>query len=194
MPMSENPLQVPPRPTSLLHTLLREVIREGDTVVDATAGNGYDTVFLADCVGDNGKVLAFDIQEAAILSASARVGEAGFMERVVFLHNSHCQLPDHLAPQSASAIVFNLGYLPGADHDATTTVNETLDALTKSLPILKSGGILAVVCYPGHPAGAVEATAVEQWMASLTSSKWRVAKYAALGTLRPAPFLLMACR
>jgi len=192
--MPEKPLQFPPRPTTLLHQLLREVIRVGDVVVDATAGNGYDTVFLAECVGAQGRVLAFDVQEAAILSASAKVNEAGFPERVKFLHESHANLPDHLSPHTVSAIVFNLGYLPGADHDATTTVDETIDALTKSLLVLKAGGVLAVVCYPGHPAGAVEAAAVEKWMTSLSSSKWRVAKYEALGTLRPAPFLLMACR
>jgi len=192
--MSEPPLPFPPRPTALLHAFLRDVIREGDVVVDATAGNGYDTVFLAEMVGVTGSVLAYDVQEAAIRSATGRVTVAGYAERVRFFHESHTHLEDYLSPGSAAAIVFNLGYLPGADHEATTTADETLAALTKSLKVLKSGGILAIVCYPGHSAGAVEAAAVEQWMVSLTPQKWRVAKYSALGTLRPAPFLLIASR
>lgn len=192
--MSEPSLPFPPRPTALLHAFLRDVIREGDVVVDATAGNGYDTVFLAEMVGVTGRVLAYDVQEAAIRSATGRVTAAGYAERVRFFHKSHTHLEDHLSPGSAAAIVFNLGYLPGADHAATTTADETLSALTKSLKVLKSGGVLAIVCYPGHSAGAVEAAAVEQWMVSLTPQKWRVAKYSALGTLRPAPFLLIASR
>ena len=69
--MLENPL-FPPRPTDLAHTILREAIRPGDTVIDATAGNGHDTVFLAEIVGSNGRVLAFDIQASAIEAARTR--------------------------------------------------------------------------------------------------------------------------
>ncbi|MFT4177520.1 MAG: class I SAM-dependent methyltransferase [Luteolibacter sp.] len=181
----------PPRPTTLLHTLLREVIAVGDVAIDATAGNGHDTVFLAECVGGNGSVLAFDVQEAAIASASARVSAAGFAERVRFFLESHANLAAHVEPASVAAVIFNLGYLPGEDHARTTQADETVRALGQAKRVLKSGGVLAVVCYPGHEAGAVEAAAVEVWMTALAGEKWRVAKYAALGTLKPAPFLLI---
>jgi len=88
--------------------------------------------------------------------------------------------------------MFNLGYLPGEDHDLTTTADETLAALAAATVVLKSGGVLTAVCYPGHPAGASEAPAVESRLAYLTQIGWRVAKYAMLGTLKPAPYLLVA--
>ncbi|MFT3991702.1 MAG: class I SAM-dependent methyltransferase [Luteolibacter sp.] len=185
------PSSFPPRPTALLHALLRGVIAEGDVVIDATAGNGYDTVFLAECVGEGGKVLAFDVQAAAIQSASARVTAAGFSGRVDFYHESHVKMAERVEQGSVAAVMFNLGYLPGEDHAHTTMACETLAALRYAKSILKTGGTLAVVCYPGHEAGAIEAFAVEEWMAALASEKWRVAKYAALGTLKPAPFLLI---
>ena len=172
--------------------ILRNAIREGDLVIDATAGNGHDTVFLAECVGANGHVLAFDIQEQAIRSARARIGVSGYADRVEFHQRSHITMGEFAGAASVSAVMFNLGYLPGEDHEQTTLADETLAALRVAAELLKPGGSLSVVCYPGHPAGAEEACAVEKWMTSLTSQGWRLSKYAMLGTLRAAPFLLAA--
>jgi predicted methyltransferase len=182
----------PPRPTGLAWTLVRGAVQAGDLVIDATAGNGHDTVFLAECVGENGRVLAFDVQRAAIRSASQRVAEAGFPSRVEFHQASHASMASHAKPGSVAAVMFNLGYLPGDDHQLSTETSETLAALDAAALVLKPGGVLSVVCYPGHAAGAGESAAVEAWMASRAASGWRVAKYAMLGTLRPAPFLLVA--
>lgn len=182
----------PPRPTELAWTILRDAVKAGDLVIDATAGNGHDTVFLAGCVGENGRVLAFDVQEAAIRSASERVGAAGFSSRVEFHQESHAAMANHAAPGSVAVVMFNLGYLPGDDHQLTTETAETLAALDAAVLVLKPGGVVSVVCYPGHAAGAGESAAVEAWMTSRAASGWRLAKYAMLGTLRPAPFLLVA--
>jgi tRNA1(Val) A37 N6-methylase TrmN6 len=184
----------PPRPTELAQALLREVIREGDIVIDATAGNGHDTLFLAECVGTSGRVLAFDLQAAAIDATRARIHEARLTERVSLHQCSHTEMADHLEPSQASAVMFNLGYLPGEDHEITTHTEETLIAITAATKLLKPGGSLTVVCYPGHPEGEREANEVEKHIAALTDQGWRVAKYAMLGTRRPAPFLVMACK
>ena len=183
---------IPPRPTELAHTMLREVIRTGDTVIDATAGHGHDTVFLAKQVGAHGRVLAFDLQESAIDSARARISRTDLADRVEFHQTSHARLAEFASPDSVTAVMFNLGYLPGEDHELTTMADETLAALDAASGLLKSGGVLSVVCYPGHPAGAAEAPAVEARLAYLTQCGWRVAKYAMLGTLKPAPYLLVA--
>lgn len=184
----------PPRPTELAQALLREAIREGDIVIDATAGNGHDTMFLAECVGATGRVLAFDLQVAAIDATRARIEKAGFTERVSFHQCSHAEMADHLEPSQASAVMFNLGYLPGEDHEITTRAEETVIAITAAARLLKPGGTLTVICYPGHPEGGREANVVEKHIASLTDQGWRVAKYAMLGTRRPAPLLIMACK
>jgi predicted methyltransferase len=172
--------------------MLQEAIREGDTVIDATTGNGHDTLFLASCVGGTGRVLAFDLQESAIRSARAKVAAAGFASRVAFYQTSHEHMAGHAAAATVAAVMFNLGYLPGDDHAMTTIPPATLAAMAAAGDLLQPGGILSVVCYPGHAAGAEESAAVESWLSSRTAHGWRVAKYAMLGTLRPAPCLLVA--
>ena len=136
-----------------------------------------------------GKVLAFDVQAAAISSARQRVGDR---EWVDFFQESHAEMTARAAAASVAVVMFNLGYLPGEDHAQTTQAAETLTALDAAAGLLKSGGILSVICYPGHLAGAAEAVAVEAWMTALAGQGWRVAKYGAVGTRRPAPFLLLA--
>ena len=186
--------QFPPRPTRLAWMILGEAIHDGDLVVDATAGNGHDTAFLAECVGATGKVIAFDIQPEAITSAQARVTSMGFGERVVFHQRSHAKMNEVTDEESAAVVMFNLGYLPGGDHALATTSGETLAALESAARILKPGGILSVVCYPGHESGAGESEEVERLLATWTASGWRLAKYALQATLRPAPFLLIAAK
>ena len=181
-----------PRPTQLAQTILQAAIRAGDTVIDATAGHGHDTVFLAQCVGPGGRVLAFDLQQQAIRSARAKLDTAGLSARVTFHHASHARMAEHAAPGTIAAVMFNLGYLPGDDHQFTTTTPETLAALAVSADLLQPGGTLSLVCYPGHPAGAAEAIAVEAWLGAMTARGWKVAKYSMLETLRPAPLLLVA--
>jgi predicted methyltransferase len=190
--MNPDEPQVPPRPTALARTLLHEVIQHGDTVIDATAGNGHDTQFLAECVGPDGSVLAFDIQENAIHATSDRLREAGLASRVRLYQTSHAHMAAHAEPGSVSAIMFNLGYLPGDDHQLTTEAATTLAALNAATSLLKPGGTLTIVCYPGHAEGATEAAEVETWLTTLATSGWRIARYALLGTARPAPFLLVA--
>ena len=174
--------------------LLRDCIRAGDLVIDATAGNGHDTLFLAECVGPAGRVLAFDVQPDAIKAARARVTAAGCDERVAFHQTSHARLAGFAAADSVAAIMFNLGYLPGGDHGLTTHWPETRAALEAAAQCLKPGGVLSVVCYPGHSAGAEEAPGVESWLECQANLGWRVAKYGLLGTLQPAPFLIFACK
>jgi ubiquinone/menaquinone biosynthesis C-methylase UbiE len=180
---------VPPRPTSLVQEILRPLIRVGDLVIDATAGNGHDTLFLAGCVGETGRVLAFDVQQAALESAALRVGPLA--SRVEFFLESHAEMATHAAPASVAVVMFNLGYLPGEDHELTTEAVETVAALDTAAEVLKAGGVISIICYPGHPAGAQEAAVVEAWVATKAAEGWRAARYGAVGTRRPAPFLLL---
>jgi hypothetical protein len=187
-------LLLPPRPTALAHLMLRDVIVAGDLVFDATTGNGHDTMFLAECVGAGGRVLAFDVQAVALATARARVTTAGLQERVGFLLESHAGMAAHAPAGSAAAVMFNLGYLPGAPHEVATAAATTLQGLEGAAVLLKAGGMLSVVCYPGHPGGAAEAAAVEQWFATRADMGWHVARYGAIATRRPAPFLLLGSK
>jgi predicted methyltransferase len=186
--------QFPPRPTRLARMILSEVIREGDVVIDATAGNGHDTAFLAERVGTTGKVIAFDVQQDAIVSARERLNAIGLAPRVVFHQVCHSAMSEFAAPGTAAAVMFNLGYLPGGDHALATSPGETLAALASAAHILKPGGILSVICYPGHRTGASEAESVEGLLHTWTANGWRLARYSPAATLRPAPFLLVAAK
>lgn len=185
---------LPPRPTELAHLLLRDAIPEGSRVIDATAGNGHDTLFLARQVGPAGKVLAFDIQEAAIDSAKSRIEANGYQDRVEWHRECHSLIQEHAPPGSVSVVMFNLGYLPGRDHRITTRTHQTLLGLAAAEVALGNNGVLSVVSYPGHDEGAVESEAVFEWMDALGRRGWNLAKYGMIGTKRPAPFLLLAAR
>jgi tRNA A58 N-methylase Trm61 len=177
-------------PTDLLHVLLRQVICKGDCVVDATAGNGHDTVFLADAVGDEGKVIAIDIQAEAIEATRQRLREMQLENRVELHQASHAEIGRLVAEGSAQVIVFNLGYLPGSDRVLITQAETTLKALSASVAALKKGGVLSVICYPDHVGGDDEAAQVLAFLQGL--GNFRLAKYELLSTHRGAPFLLVA--
>ncbi|BDS09011.1 hypothetical protein NT6N_40510 [Oceaniferula spumae] len=178
---------------SLIHTahqLVTEVVRLGDLVVDATVGNGHDTLFLATIVGSDGKVIGFDIQQEAIDSARVRLLEAGIPAEGVQLHvRSHDEMREVVADEVA-AIMFNLGYLPGADKSLITKTDSSLRALEQSVELLKSGGLLTIMCYPGHAGGDTEAAAVKKWVSALPVEKFNVQHYVREGSRASTPFLL----
>lgn len=148
------------RPIEMAHEVVRPVVKEGDLVVDATAGNGHDTVFLAQAVGATGRVVAYDTQALAIDATRRRMQTAGLIERVDLRQESHGKMLELIGREKASAVMFNLGYLPGGDHSLTTEATETLKALTQALFVLRPGGIVTVICYTGHPGGMLEACSV----------------------------------
>ncbi len=179
--------------TTECHARLAQHLRAGDTAVDATAGNGHDTVALARFVGAKGRVYAIDLQETAIAATALRLREADLLERVTLLRGNHAGLAK-LIPASAAplaAVVFNLGYLPGGDKARTTTSSTTLAALTAALERLSPRGAISIVCYPGHPEGAREAEAVHAACEALAAGgRLRIEKILPAPTRRPAPFLL----
>ncbi len=168
-----------PLPTSvdICHLMLRERVRPGDQVVDATAGNGHDTLFLADLVGESGRVFAFDLQAAAIESTRARLAEAGVLDRCTLYHAGHQLLAETLPEASRgklAAVVFNLGWLPGHDKTCITRTETTLVAVNAALEWLRPGGLLCVVVYPGHQGGEEEASAIAAWASAHPSNTHEV--------------------
>ncbi|MFO0937345.1 MAG: DUF1653 domain-containing protein [Gemmataceae bacterium] len=149
-----------PRITEQVHALLRDVVRPGETVVDATAGNGHDTLFLAQLVGPEGRVIAFDCQEIAIGNTARKLAEHDW-HNVSLVLGSHADLDKHLTAPVA-AVTFNLGYLPGGDHARITMADSTRSAITSACRHLRPGGIITIVAYVGHPGGREEAEAVAE--------------------------------
>lgn len=165
------------RLTEHVHQILSNHLRQGDFAIDATAGNGHDTVFLAQAVSESGKVLAIDLQASAIEATRQRLAEAGVNARVHVERGDHADRLEsetaHTAGQTA-AIVFNLGYLPGSDKTIQTHSSQTLRALDASAQLLRPGGLLCVTTYRAHPGGESEAHCVESWMRAKEAEGWRV--------------------
>jgi len=152
--------------TGLAHEVVRSVLKSGDRAIDGTAGNGHDTLFLAQLVGSFGQVWAMDLQPAALASTSRRLQQHGCFQVQLRLGN-HAQLHECLPEEmigTFGAAMFNLGYLPHQDHRLTTLAATTLPALSAAWTALRPCGILSVVTYRGHPGGEEEALAVEEWM------------------------------
>jgi predicted methyltransferase len=167
MKSSANAISVSSNPVRLVaiaHAALRKVIKPGDTVVDATVGNGYDTLALAEWVGAKGAVMGFDIQPQAIVRTQAKLEQAKREKQVVLHCLCHSRMASCLPPASIAAAVFNLGFLPGSDHATITQVTTTIAAMDCAWGLLKKGGLLSVIAYPGHAGGGAECVAVRQWM------------------------------
>lgn len=156
--------------------LMEDRLSVNDAVLDATAGNGHDTLFLARLVGRSGKVWAFDVQEAAVIETRRRLAEAGFHE-VQVIHAGHETMRDHLPNEwhgRLRGIMFNLGYLPGSDKTVITRTETTLQALSTALDMLAPGGLLTVAVYPGHGGGADEQSAITAWASELSPRSYEV--------------------
>ncbi|MCC5807123.1 MAG: methyltransferase domain-containing protein [Opitutales bacterium] len=161
------PVEATGRLTELAHARLAAYVRTGDTVLDATAGNGHDTAFLARHAGPSGHVYAMDIQKAALESARKQSAPGTRAAGITWIAGDHARLIEHLPRAlvgNLRAAVFNLGYLPGGDHSVTTRAPSTCAALESALAYLAAGGVLCVTCYRGHPGGEEEYSAVLEWM------------------------------
>ena len=155
------------RLTEKVHHILTNHLQEGDHTIDATAGNGYDTLFLAKQVGSSGKVIAIDIQGCAIQSTQEKLESAGLIDRVRLVTEDHALALRKLIEANqnkVAAITFNLGYLPGSDKGIQTQVESTKQALAASIKWLNPGGYLCVTAYRRHSGGTAEAVAVEAFM------------------------------
>lgn len=169
--------------------LAEKAIKPGDTVIDATMGNGHDTVKLAQWVGANGLVHAFDIQPQALQNTQEQLQTHGLFERCK-LHLCGHQFMADAVNESVSVVLFNLGYLPGQDKLITTEATTTLLAIEQALTLLKESGVLIVVVYPGHEQGRIEQQALDQWVKQIDTRFYRSLRYQFENTAAPAPYVL----
>ncbi|NGP44225.1 methyltransferase domain-containing protein [Bacillaceae bacterium SIJ1] len=159
------------------HLLLEQYLQPGDMAIDMTVGNGHDTVKLCKLVGPDGVVFGFDIQEKALTEAKKRLQEA-MLKATLFL-DSHANWATHLPEEEIvriKAAIFNLGYLPGSDKTVITQEASTLNALA-ALTEKAPNALIIVVAYPGHPGGAEEKQAVQEFVESIPSTTHRALHY-----------------
>ena len=113
--------------------------------IDATVGNGYDTLFLAEHFE---KVIGIDIQPLAIKRSA---------EKTKDLRNVELFLDDFNNIRNykyANVIIFNLGFLPGSNRKVKTQDYTSDKAILNAYSILD--GIMLIACYVQHEGGIEE--------------------------------------
>ena len=158
----------------LCHEFLTAHLQPGGLYVDATCGNGHDTEFLCRLAGPTGRVLALDIQPAAVENTNTRLGAAGLGAIGQALVHDHARLAELVAPGTADCVLFNFGWLPGADHEVHSTADGSLPALQAALDALKPRGVLAAVLYSGQVIGDSEKQAALGFFRALPLTKYTV--------------------
>nr|CAD1828148.1 unnamed protein product [Ananas comosus var. bracteatus] len=183
--------------TEVAHSVWRSIVQKGDTVVDATCGNGYDTLALLKMVADEsgqGCVYGMDIQDSAIESTSSMLeNSVNFHERklVKLFSICHSKMED-IVPKDVPIrlVAFNLGYLPGGDKTIITESQTTEMALHAASKILRSHGLISIMVYVGHPGGREEFETVQSFASTLPAETWVTCKFEMIN--RPAaPILLL---
>ncbi|WP_166241251.1 class I SAM-dependent methyltransferase [Paenibacillus turpanensis] len=179
---------------SFAHVLVKDRVKPGDLAIDATMGNGNDTLVLAKLVGHTGHVFGFDVQAEALQQTQERLGQHGLdSNRITLLLRDHADMLDSIPPGlhgKCAAVMFNLGYLPGADPSVITRTDSTLRALEAALTLLRPGGVITAVVYPGHAGGGEEADAVAGWASSLEQQRAQTLIYRFANQRTAAPYLI----
>jgi len=177
----------------LSHFYLHQWLRPGDHVVDATCGNGQDTLLLARLVGEGGRVWALDIQPQALERTRERLAAADWAAPVQLLQAGHERLAE-VVRGPLRAVVFNLGYLPGGDRACVTRPESTVAGLGQAVELLEPGGILLAVVYTGHPGGEAEGPAIAAWAAGLPPRHFHVWEHRQANRPPTAPYLVMVVK
>ena len=176
-------------PTALAHSLwAKTILSNQDTVIDATCGNGKDCLALAkmlfpaddaancqqDAASPQPQLIGIDIQSRAIANTQrsllSSLPSEIYYNHVSILEQSHEHLMDVPADtQSVGLVCYNLGYLPGGTTDnykeTQTQTQTTLNSITDASLLLRVGGLLSVMTYPGS--NLEESRAVEHFAEGL---------------------------
>ena len=157
--------------TALL--FISQYLHNGDTVVDATCGNGHDTLALAKMGA--GKIYAFDVQETAITNTESLLTKENIpLSNVHLILDSHANMCNYIK-ENVQVIVFNLGYLPSANKSIITSSESTITAVKEAMKLLKKDGLICISMYSGHPGGQEEKQSLLDFAESLDERTWHTA-------------------
>ena len=176
--------------TDINKLYLEQILNEGDIVVDATMGNGYDTKYLAQKVGENGFVYAFDVQEEALKSTIKKLEKENLDARVKLILDGHENMDKYIEGE-VSCVLFNLGYLPRAKHQIITQPQTTIKAIEHSLNLLKPHGIVSIAIYTGHPGGMDEKNSVYEFVKNLDQNEFNVLECGFINQINNPPQLIL---
>lgn len=178
--------------TDLAHLLIAHLTDGSGLYIDATLGNGHDTLFLAGRLSDGGKVFAFDIAPEAFAKAKELLARGQIEQKnITWIEDSHENIAAYLQGEKIAAAMFNLGYLPGGARKYKTDGERTLRALKAILPHLQKGGVVTICAYVGHDEGEEDGQ-VEQFLNQLSVKTYEITKIGSVGRkLSPNLYLLI---
>lgn len=180
-----------PKPLELAKHFVKQRATSGSTVIDATLGNGHDALFLTELIGKTGTLIGFDVQEQAIEASRKKLKNAACS---IHLHHTGHENMKKYVKDPCSVIMFNLGYLPKSDKSIISQATTTLQALCAACELLENGGLISLMCYPGHSGGDEEAQAVRDFTAELPRKEWSVMEYRFHNAANNPAFLLLLNR
>lgn len=170
--------------------LLTPYLKNCRIAVDATVGNGKDSLFLAENTPNDALIYSFDIQSSAISKSQELINSRGLLSKVRLVEDSHDKINIYIK-QEVDIVMFNLGYLPGENHNITTQPNSTIIALEKALKLLRVGGIITVISYPGHDTGLCEYLRIKELLSSISPSIYAVNSWVAVNQANKPPVLFV---
>jgi tRNA1(Val) A37 N6-methylase TrmN6 len=152
-------------------------LEKNSIVIDATLGNGFDTLFLAnlDLLNFVLQIYGYDIQNKAIENASQKLKNnlsKDQLENVFLINKSHVDFSD--VKSKVDLIIYNLGYLPTTDKSITTMTKTTLISIQAALNKLSSNGAISITCYPGHLEGEKEERAILEFLKTLNRENFEI--------------------
>lgn len=164
--------------TDWCHEVIRTQVKAGGFYIDATMGRGRDTLFLSRLAGEEGRVLAFDIQPEALKTTGELLKSSGMTGaedgRIRLVLDGHESMDRYARERTADAVCFNFGYLPGGDHRISTSAKTSIPAIEKGLKILKPGGMMSLCIYSGGDTGFEEKEAVLACLKGLSPKEYTV--------------------
>lgn len=176
--------------TDKAHQIISKKFSVINVGIDATCGNGHDTVFLAKLCSNLGKVLSFDIQKKALEIAEKEISNSGLLEKVIFINDGHENMSKYI-DQKADVIMFNLGYLPNSEKKISTKTETTISALNLASELLTDNGLISIICYPGHTDGKRETEKVKEWLNDLDQKQFKMSEYLSEKVNNSTPFLFI---
>ena len=149
-------------------------LKDDSICIDATVGNGNDILYLLNDICTKGFVYGFDIQSEAIENTKALLKLNNIFDRHLLINESHENMGNYIKEDTIDCILFNLGYLPKGDKCITTEYSSTWKAIKEGLLLLRKNGFIALMLYPGHSLGMIEAKSLELLVKTLDQKKFSV--------------------
>lgn len=162
--------------SDLSHIFIQNLTDGCGIYVDATAGNGYDTLFIAKMLKEDGFIYSFDISEKAVFNTQKLLCDNDIKsENIKIINDSHENIDKYIADKKITAAIFNLGYLPNSDKNTATVAKSTICALEKILNMLADKGVVTICSYIGHD-NREEDSAVSSYLLSLDKKAYEISR------------------